>query len=400
VLSNVSVSAAGIYSVVMSGVCGNAVTNSATLTVNASTVAMPLTSLTNNLGTSVTFATAASGTSSLTYVWKKNGTNVTGATTASLTLTNLTYADDATYSVEVSGTCNTAVQAATLTINHPPTVSILSPTNGAVFISPADFTVLADAEDVDGTVTNVEFFLWATNLLGQVTNAPYFVVLTNVPTGTYTFTAVATDNLGASGTSAPVSISVITQPPLSVVSSIGFNPRTGYYEQTVRVTNPTYSTYNAVRVCVCGLTTSQHLSNASGFTNGVPYAESSAAIPPGTYVDLLLEYYVTDSSVPNPLLVPQLVAAPSVSWGALLGTLQHINRGLMLVNRTFMVEFTSNSNRLYAVEYSSNLQNWNTAQPLITGNGTWVQWLDNGQPTTVSSPAATTMRFYRVILLP
>ena len=32
---------------------------------------------------------------------------------------------------------------------------------------------------------------------------PYFIVLTNVPVGSYTFIAKATDNLGATGTSAP-----------------------------------------------------------------------------------------------------------------------------------------------------------------------------------------------------
>ena len=74
------------------------------LTVNASTVATPLASVTKNLGTSVTFATVASGTGPLTYVWKKNGTSIAGATTASLTLTNLGYADAGVYSVEVSGT--------------------------------------------------------------------------------------------------------------------------------------------------------------------------------------------------------------------------------------------------------------------------------------------------------
>ena len=81
------------------------------LTVNATTVATPLASVTNNLGTSVTFATVASGTGPLTYVWKKNGTNIAGATTASLTLTNLGYADAGVYTVEVAGTCNTTSRA-------------------------------------------------------------------------------------------------------------------------------------------------------------------------------------------------------------------------------------------------------------------------------------------------
>jgi hypothetical protein len=400
VLSNVSAANAGTYSVVVSGLCGNAVTNSATLTVNASTVAAPLASLTNNLGTSATFATVASGTGPLTYVWQKNGTNVIGATTASLTLTNLTYADDATYSVEVSGACNSAVQAATLTINHPPTVSILSPTNGAVFISPADFTVLADAEDVDGTVTNVEFFLWATNTLGQVTNAPYFVVLTNVPAGTYTFTAVATDNLGASGTSAPVSVTVIDRPPLSVVTAMHRDPATGLFEQTVRVNNPTYSELNAVRVSVSNLLFGQVVYNASGYTNGTPYVQSYGAIAPDSYVDFTIEYYVTDGSLPNPVLKAELVPPGTPSVVVTGGQLQHISYVVLLANGNFLLDLPTILNRVYYVQYSSDLATWKTAMPAITGTGLTVPWVDEGLPKTDSAPSTQRQRFYRFVLLP
>src|SRR5258708_3924888 len=42
--------------------------------------------------------------------------------------------------------------------NIPPAVRIFSPTNGAVFYSPVNLTLLAKANDPDGSVTNVEFF--------------------------------------------------------------------------------------------------------------------------------------------------------------------------------------------------------------------------------------------------
>ena len=69
-------------------------------------------------------------------------------------------------------------------------------------------------------------------------------------------------------------------------------------------------------------------------------------------------------------------------------------------DNTFMVEFASTANRVYYVQYSSDLRTWKTAQPGITGNGSWIQWIDNGQPKTESAPATTVKRFYRVILLP
>src|ERR1019366_4864910 len=63
VLNNVSAADAGTYSVVVSGVCGNAVTNSASLTVNQNVVvASAPVSVTNCPGTSASFNVNATGT--------------------------------------------------------------------------------------------------------------------------------------------------------------------------------------------------------------------------------------------------------------------------------------------------------------------------------------------------
>lgn len=88
-----------------------------------------------------------------------------------------------------------------------PTVSITGPANGASFIAPASVSITADANDSDGTVTKVEFFNGATKL-GEDTEAPYLFAWTNIPSGSYVLTAKATDNLTATTTSAPVTITV------------------------------------------------------------------------------------------------------------------------------------------------------------------------------------------------
>jgi hypothetical protein len=90
--------------------------------------------------------------------------------------------------------------------NPPPTVSITSPSAGATFAAPASITVAASASD-DGSVTQVEFFQGNASL-GIDTSAPYSITWNNVPSGSYTLTARATDNLSATATSAPVSITV------------------------------------------------------------------------------------------------------------------------------------------------------------------------------------------------
>ncbi|SDG04231.1 glycosyl hydrolase family 18 protein [Chitinophaga filiformis] len=91
--------------------------------------------------------------------------------------------------------------------NQSPVVSITSPSAGASFTAPASITITASASDADGTVSKVEFYNGATKL-GQATSAPYTYSWTNVAAGTYSLTAVATDNGGAVATSSAVSVTV------------------------------------------------------------------------------------------------------------------------------------------------------------------------------------------------
>lgn len=92
------------------------------------------------------------------------------------------------------------------TANLPPTVTIASPTNGAAFSSPANVSITANANDPDGSVTNVAFFDGGT-FLGRTNNTPYSVPASLAPGG-HTLTAVATDNLGLSATSTVVKVTV------------------------------------------------------------------------------------------------------------------------------------------------------------------------------------------------
>ena len=89
--------------------------------------------------------------------------------------------------------------------NQPPSVSLT--TNGASFTSPAKISLAATAADPDGTVTRVEFFNGATRL-GEDTTAPYTTQWNTGAAGSYTLTARATDNAGATTTSSPVTITV------------------------------------------------------------------------------------------------------------------------------------------------------------------------------------------------
>lgn len=94
--------------------------------------------------------------------------------------------------------------------NRPPTAVIVSPVAGAKFEAGADIAIEVEAADSDGKIARVDFYQGGT-LLGRVGKAPYRLVWRNVPAGEYTLTAVATDNAKATGSSAPVAITVNTK---------------------------------------------------------------------------------------------------------------------------------------------------------------------------------------------
>jgi chitinase len=77
----------------------------------------------------------------------------------------------------------------------------------------------ANASDPDGTVSKVEFFQGATKL-GETNNAPYQFTWSNIPAGSYSLTAKATDDSGATTISSAAAIQV-TAPSVSASYSGG-----------------------------------------------------------------------------------------------------------------------------------------------------------------------------------
>ncbi|GAB3703771.1 hypothetical protein GCM10027592_34260 [Spirosoma flavus] len=97
-------------------------------------------------------------------------------------------------------------------VNQAPTVTLTSPAQNATFTAPATVTLAANASDSDGTIAKVEFYNGSTKL-GEDATSPYTFSWNNVAIGTYTLTAKAFDNSGASATSAGVTITVIAGTP-------------------------------------------------------------------------------------------------------------------------------------------------------------------------------------------
>jgi unsaturated chondroitin disaccharide hydrolase len=132
--------------------------------------------------------------------------NITGTqyTNTGLSAGKTYYYKVTTWNAMGSGETSKQVSAPT---NKPPTVSITSPANYTIFTAPATFTVQASASDADGTISKVQFYRGTTYLITEK-YSPYTCTINNLPAGTYSFTAKATDNQGAQKISAPVTIIV------------------------------------------------------------------------------------------------------------------------------------------------------------------------------------------------
>jgi Glycosyl hydrolase family 48/Bacterial Ig domain len=171
-------------------------------------------------------ANAADANGTVTNVQFFNGTTLLGTDATSPYSFTWTNVAAGPYSITAKATDNagavTTSAAVSITVtgpgNTPPTVSITAPVNNASFVAPASITITANAADANGTVTNVQFFN-GTTLLGTDATAPYSFIWTNVAAGTYSITARATDNAGATTTSAAVS--VIVTPGTTTATIIG-----------------------------------------------------------------------------------------------------------------------------------------------------------------------------------
>jgi hypothetical protein len=114
--------------------------------------------------------------------------------------------------------------------NISPTVVITSPGNNSTFAAPAIITITADAFDPDGTIALVEFYNGMTRL-GSKSSTPFNITWNNVVQGTYSITAVATDDIGAKTTSPAISVLVsgttTTNPDNQLPSVAISNPTKG-----------------------------------------------------------------------------------------------------------------------------------------------------------------------------
>ena len=123
----------------------------------------------------------------------------------------------------LGATTDSAPRTFTVSANQAPVVTLTAPANGATVVAGKPITLTATASDPDGTISNVKFYAQASTfgsvLLGTDTTSPYGITVP-LYAGNNVLTVVATDNKGATTTSAPVSVTVNSNqgPVITLVS--------------------------------------------------------------------------------------------------------------------------------------------------------------------------------------
>jgi RHS repeat-associated protein len=158
-------------------------------------------------------ATASDADGTVSKVDFFDGTTLVGTATSAPFFVTLANAAAGSHTLTARATDDrgaaTTSAAVAIRIDAVPTVNLTSPANGATYTAPTTIGLAAAATDTDGTIAKVDFFL-GTTLVGTAIAVPYSSTLNNVAAGTYSFTAVATDNDGATTTSEAVSVTVVS----------------------------------------------------------------------------------------------------------------------------------------------------------------------------------------------
>jgi len=230
-IASVSLASAGGYSVVVSNNDGAVTSVVATLTVNALTTATGVTNTTTCPGGTAVFTVTPGGAGPFNYAWRKDGAPL-AETSATLTLAGVTATDAGTYSVEVTGACDTATNSANLVVVGAPTISAQPQSQTTPMGNGAVFSVTAST--VSATVAPLSY-QWRTNGVDVTGATGSSFAISNLSLSMNgTLVDVIVSNCGGTAASAAATLNV------TLVSGISFD-----FDTPGQYTNaPYYLIYN------------------------------------------------------------------------------------------------------------------------------------------------------------
>ena len=223
-ITNVQATDAGNYRIVVTNMATpGGVAGSATLTVLSPPVitSQPI-SRTVDPGSTVNFAVTAVGTSPLYYQWYRNGEQISGATSSTLTVSNARVGvNDGAYYVVVTNIYGATTSQIAMLIVRQPVFIVEHPTNLTVGVGQvAAFNVVPGG----GEPYVFRWYFNYTNLIAGATNQS--LVITNVQTTNAGFYHVVVSNPMGSATSQVAEL-VVGLPPIIITQPSGQNVSPG-----------------------------------------------------------------------------------------------------------------------------------------------------------------------------
>ncbi|MBN1187352.1 MAG: immunoglobulin domain-containing protein [Bacteroidales bacterium] len=197
-LFNLTTADMGTYKCLIIGLCDTIMSTTATLVVdtNITIVKQPV-SKSACEGSNVNFTAIANGGAGVTYQWQKEGVNIPGATTTTLTLTLVTSADSGAYRCIVKNACGDSAVSNTAVFTLNRMISLVSGPTDQTICEGDNISLTLAVTPVLGVPISYQWRFNGSNLLdtGSVSNSNQATLtLNNVPGDNYqgSYSCVAT----------------------------------------------------------------------------------------------------------------------------------------------------------------------------------------------------------------
>ncbi|HEU4632784.1 MAG TPA: Ig-like domain repeat protein, partial [Flavisolibacter sp.] len=203
---------AGTYTVRATDANGSIMmTGSVDVTINtAPSITTQPQSVTNGIGCGASFTVAATGTPPLSYQWRKNGTNINGATTDTYSIGSIVSGDGGNYDVVITNACGSVTSSAAVLTVYP---SLTAGSHNTTSVD-ACMGYSAPSLDVTGTTGGKAPYSYQWKLngtdIGGANTSSYTPVLSSA--GTYIYNVEITDGCNQVVSTATKTITIVADP--------------------------------------------------------------------------------------------------------------------------------------------------------------------------------------------
>jgi pectin methylesterase-like acyl-CoA thioesterase len=227
------------YTVVITNVYGSVTSSPAVLTINGGSLPV-ITGPQNQTaiqGNNATFSASVAANPAATIYWQTSGTNIPGANSSTLVVSNVQYPvnDQQVYSIIATNSFGSVTNSATLTVIVPPAITTQPSSVVVTNTQSASFTVVASGVPAPG-------YVWKKNGVpivngGTISGANLATLSISAATASDISTSYSVTITNAAGTTNSVAVSLTVNSLMSVTAVSPTNGATGLcYDTTLAVT--------------------------------------------------------------------------------------------------------------------------------------------------------------------